>query len=194
MTGSAPELVVLLSPEGEAVGTAPKETVHHAATPLHLAFSVYLFDESGELLVTRRALHKATFPGVWTNSACGHPAPGEGLEDAVRRRVRQELGAEVAELRLVLPRFSYRAEMGGVVEWELCPVLVGRVARAVEPDPAEVESVEWVAWSAFAADVLEGRRTVSSWCREQVAELEALGAGPDDWPTGDAAALPPALG
>jgi isopentenyl-diphosphate delta-isomerase len=194
MTRPGPELVVLLSPEGEAVGTAPKETVHHAATPLHLAFSAYLFDDSGALLVTRRALDKATFPGVWTNSACGHPAPGEGLQDAVRRRVRQELGTEVADLRLVLPRFSYRAEMDGVVEWELCPVLVGRVGRAVGPDPAEVEDTEWVAWRDFAADVLAGRRSVSSWCREQVAELDALGPGPDDWPTGDAAALPPALG
>jgi isopentenyl-diphosphate delta-isomerase len=193
---AAEELVVLVSPDGEAIGTAPKATVHHADTPLHLAFSVYLLDDAGSLLVTQRALAKATFPGVWTNSACGHPAPGELVEDAVGRRARDELGLDVHGLRLVLPRFSYRAEMDGVVEWELCPVLVGRVrgvAPRPSPDPAEVEAAEWVPWREFAADVLAGRRDVSTWCREQVVELAVLGPEPMDWPTGDAAALPPAM-
>ena len=190
------ELVVLVSPEGEAIGTAPKASVHHADTPLHLAFSVYLFDDSGSLLLTRRALGKATFPGVWTNSACGHPAPGEALHDAVRRRVDDELGVVVGDLRLVLPRFSYRAEQDGIVELELCPVLVGRVAGtapAPHPDAAEVEATLWVSWSRFTEDVLGGRRTVSTWCREQVAELDALGPDPARWPTADPADLPAAL-
>jgi len=190
------ELVVLVSPDGEAIGTAPKATVHHADTPLHLAFSVYLLDDAGSLLVTQRALAKATFPGVWTNSACGHPAPGELVEDAVGRRARDELGLDVHDLRLVLPRFSYRAEMDGIVEWELCPVLVGRVSGVApppDPDPAEVEAAEWVPWREFAAEVLSGRRHVSTWCREQVAELAALGADPADWPTAAAAELPPAM-
>ena len=163
-----------MSPDGEAIGTAPKATVHHADTPLHLAFSVYLFDDAGSLLVTQRALGKATFPGVWTNSACGHPAPGEPVEDAVRRRARDELGLEVHDLRLVLPRFSYRAEMDGVVEWELCPVLVGRVGRGRtpgRPEPSEVEAAEWLPWDEFAADVLAGDARCSTWCREQVTEL-----------------------
>jgi isopentenyl-diphosphate delta-isomerase len=190
------ELVVLVSAAGEAIGTAPKATVHHADTPLHLAFSVYLFDDTGSLLVTQRALAKATFPGVWTNSACGHPAPGEPVEDAVGRRARDELGLEVHDLRLVLPRFSYRAEMDGVVEWELCPVLTGRVGGTTpgpRPDPGEVEEARWVPWVSFAADVLSGARPVSTWCREQVAELESLGPDPIAWPTADPADLPPAM-
>ena len=197
MTGTGPEeLVVLVSADGHATGTAPKATVHHADTPLHLAFSVYLFDDRGSLLVTRRARSKATFPGVWTNSACGHPAPGEPVEDAVLRRARDELGLGVRDLRLVLPRFSYRAEMDGTVEWELCPVLTGRVAGVAPepgPDPTEVEDVRWVEWEAFAADVLSGGRTVSTWCREQVAELDGLGPDPFVWPTADPADLPPAM-
>ena len=190
------ELVVLVSPDGRAIGTAPKATVHHADTPLHLAFSVYLFDDAGALLLTRRALDKATFPGVWTNSACGHPAPGERLHDAVRRRVSEELGVEALDLRLVLPRFSYRAEQDGVVEWELCPVLVGRVAGTaptIVPEPAEVGESVWVEWARFAADVLARRRAVSTWCREQVAELDALGPHPDAWPDADPAGLPEAV-
>ncbi|NUO34968.1 MAG: isopentenyl-diphosphate Delta-isomerase, partial [Dermatophilaceae bacterium] len=139
---------------------------------------------------------KATFPGVWTNSACGHPAPGEPLAGAVCRRVADELGLAVGDLRLVLPRFSYRAEQDGVVELELCPVLVGRVAGTApepRPDPAEVEAAEWLPWEEFAADVLAGRRRVSTWCREQVVELDALGPSPDQWPDADPADLPAAL-
>jgi len=187
------ERVVLLAPDGRALGSAAKRAVHHAETPLHLAFSTYLFDADDRLLVTRRALDKATFPGVWTNSVCGHPAPGERLEDAVARRAADELALEVDDLRLVLPRFAYRAETGGVVEWEMCPVLVGRAVGAPAPEPAEVDSSEWVPWVDFSADVLSGRREVSVWCREQVHALVALGPTPDTWPDADPADLPAAL-
>ena len=187
------ELVVLLSPDGEAIGTAPKATVHHAETPLHLAFSAYLFNDRGELLVTQRALDKATFPAVWTNSVCGHPAPGERLPDAVRRRAADELGLLVRDLRLVLPRFTYRAELGGVVEWEMCPVLAGHIDGAPDPDPAEVAATEWVSWTDFAGEVLDGSRPVSVWCREQVRALSDLGPEPRAWPGADPSHLPPAL-
>lgn len=190
---TAEELVVLLSPDGEAIGTAPKATVHHAETPLHLAFSAYLFNDRGELLLTQRALDKATFPGVWTNSVCGHPAPGERLPDAVRRRAADELGLDVRDLRLVLPRFAYRAEMDGIVEWEQCPVLVGRVDGDPAPNGDEVAATAWAGWDEFAGDVLAGRRPISSWSREQVEQLSRLGPEPDAWPTAEPADLPPAL-
>jgi isopentenyl-diphosphate delta-isomerase len=192
MTPAEEELVILLSEDGRDIGTAPKASVHHASTPLHLAFSCYLFDDEDRLLVTQRALDKATFPGVWTNSVCGHPAPGERLEDAVRRRAGDELGLQVRELRLVLPRFAYRAEMNGIVEQELCPLLVGRADGDPHPDPSEVAAFEWVDWSTFSADVRAGRE-ISVWCRLQVGQLASLGAGPDEWPTADEADLPPAL-
>lgn len=186
------EYVVLLDEEGRAIGTADKATVHTTETPLHLAFSCYLLDEAGRLLMTQRASSKATFPGVWTNSCCGHPAPGEAIDDAVRRRVRQELGVDALDVRLVLPEFRYRAVAAdGTVERELCPVFVARCDSpgAVAADPTEVDDHAWVPWAELRDDVLAGRREVSSWCVEQVTALPADLA---EAPAADTALLPPA--
>ena len=183
------EQVVLLDEEGRATGVADKHAVHHATTPLHLAFSCYVLDESGRLLVTRRALSKATFPGVWTNTCCGHPAPGEAIEDAVARRARQELGITLRDLRLVLPAFRYTALMdNGVLENEMCPVFTATSADDVRSDPAEVEEHRWEPWPEFRESVLAGR-DVSSWCREQVAGLPADLAAATGRPRSE---LPPA--
>lgn len=173
------EHVVLLSEDGQPIGTAPKSEVHHRDTPLHLAFSCYVFDPRGRLLLTRRAWSKKTWPGVWTNSCCGHPAPGEPADVAVRRRVRQELGIELTDLRAVLPAFRYRAVMeDGTVENEVCPVWVATCPTpdALAPDPDEVAEHDWTDWSKFREDVLAGTRDVSPWCRLQLA---ALGGRPD---------------
>ena len=117
------ESVVLLDEAGYASGTADKTAVHHAQTPLHLAFSCYLFNEAGQFLLTRRAESKRTWPGVWTNTCCGHPLPGEPMSGSVLRRLREELGIGAAKLALVLPRFRYQARMAnGVLENEVCPV------------------------------------------------------------------------
>jgi isopentenyl-diphosphate delta-isomerase len=185
------EKIVLLGPGGDALGTAPKLASHHRETPLHLAFSSYLVDETGRVLITQRAATKLTFPSVWTNSCCGHPAPGESLRDAVRRRVRTELGLAVDELTLVLPAFAYRATASnGVVENELCPVVRARATGPLRPDPAEVGAADWRTW----AECVElGRHPdASPWFREQLAELVPLG-DPLDWPEASAADLPPAL-
>jgi isopentenyl-diphosphate Delta-isomerase len=187
---AAPEQVVLLDEAGEAVGVADKSTVHHTDTPLHLAFSCYVFDGHGAVLLTRRATHKPTWPGVWTNSFCGHPAPGEDITEAGRRRATQELGVAVAGVRLLLPAFRYRAVMpDGVVENEMCPVFVATTGDPVAPDRDEVDAFEWVDWAAFRSSVLDGARPVSPWCVEQV---QALPADPVSAPAASVEALPAA--
>jgi isopentenyl-diphosphate delta-isomerase len=194
ITDTVTEQVVLLTETGESAGVTPKATVHTTDTPLHLAFSCYLFNTDGQLLLTRRALSKPTWPGVWTNSCCGHPAPGESLGDAVRRRLARELGIAVSEVTLVLPKFRYRAVMtNGMVENEMCPVFSAFTTDTdAAPAPDEVEGVQWVDWSDLVSDVLAGHRAISPWCLDQITELATLAADPRDWPTGDPADLPPA--
>jgi len=184
---------VLLDEDGRAVGTTPKAEVHHADTPLHLAFSCYAFDTDGRLLVTRRALSKPTFPGVWTNTVCGHPGPGEDLADAVIRRAHEELGLDLSDVRLVLPAFRYAATMpNGVRENELCPVFVAHAN--VDPAPArdEVEEWTWVPWTEFRDDVLNGSREVSPWCVEQVTALAKIESAEGTFAEADVQLLPPA--
>jgi len=160
---------------------------------LHLAFSCYLFDPAGRVLVTRRSHDKRTFPGVRTNSCCGHPSPGEGMGIAVRRRLRQELGIVPTKLDLILPTFRYRATAAdGTVENELCPVYRARTTDAqVTVHPTEVHDAWWMPWADFAAHV-DGTDPLSSWGAQQVEQLSSLGPDPFAWATGDLTLLPAA--
>jgi isopentenyl-diphosphate delta-isomerase len=190
---TAVEHVILLDETGNAIGLADKAAVHHEATPLHLAFSCYLFGADGQLLLSRRALTKRTWPGVWTNSCCGHPAQGEPLDASVRRRLRDELGVGVTAVDLVLPRFRYRAVMDdGVVENEMCPVFRAYTDDQPNPNPDEVEATRWTRWPQLIRQVSTGQLAISPWARLQLAELLTLGPRPDEWPVADTADLPPA--
>ena len=184
MTETDQDHVVLVDDQARPLGSAPRLSVHGPDTPLHQAFSLYLFDDEGRVLLTRRALGKATWPGVWTNACCGHPRPGEDLPTAVRRRLGEELGLAVEDLRMVLPDFRYRAvDASGVVENELCPVLVGRVVGDLSPDPEEVCEHAWVAWSDLVTAMRATPEVYSPWSVLQVPMLAAgstghpLGAG-----------------
>ena len=189
----AVEEIVLLNADDEAVGTAPKAASHHRDTPYHLAFSCYVVDTEGRVLITRRALSKRTFPGVWTGSCCGHPGPGEGLRDAVVRRLQDELGISGVSLTSVLPAFQYRAVAeDGTLENERCPVVRADVPAGtpVRRNPDEVEDAEWWTWRQCLD--LAGRPESSPWYRLQLEELVPLGE-PRDWPDACTATLPPAL-
>ncbi|MGP4021301.1 isopentenyl-diphosphate Delta-isomerase [Saccharopolyspora sp. 5N708] len=187
------EQVVLLDESGRSIGVEDKAAVHHQDTPLHLAFSCYVFNDQGEFLLTQRAHHKRTWPGVWTNTCCGHPAPEEDMRAAITRRLGEELGLSVRSLELALPGFRYRAVMpNGVVENEMCPVFVAFTEDSPEPNAEEVAETRWVDWKQFSTEVVSGEANVSPWCESQVRQLSELGAEPAHWRKGDPAMLPPA--
>ena len=172
---SSVDHVVLLNSDREPVGSAPRAYVHTRDTPLHLAFSLYVFNEAGEVLLTRRALTKTTWPGVWTNTCCGHPQPGEAPAVAARRRLWQELALVPLTLDLVLGDFSYRAvSPEGIVENELCPVFVATVDADPDPDLTEVVQWGWVSWESFRELTQRSPWAVSPW---SVLQVEALRAG-----------------
>ena len=166
------ELVVLCTEDGQPTGTASKMDTHSTSTPLHLAFSAWLFDGSGNLLLTRRALSKLTWPGVWTNSFCGHPGPDEAPEDAVVRRAREELGTTVTGIREVLPDFSYRAvDASGIVEYEVCPVYFAELDGELDPNPDEVCEYQWVSMEDLREAVARVPFIFSPWLVEELAQV-----------------------
>lgn len=168
--------VTLLAEDGTVLGALPKSDVHTSETPLHLAFSCHIRDHHGRILVTRRALSKQTWPGVWTNSFCGHPRPGEDMAAAVARRAFEELGVTLSDIRLVLPSFRYRAvDASGVVENEICPVHVAVLDGDLSVNPEEVAEWTWIEPADLVEAVARAPFAFSPWIREQLPLLRQIG-------------------
>ena len=169
------EHVVLVSSEDDDLGLAEKATVHTTETPLHRAFSLFLFNSRGELLLQQRAHHKKTWPGVWSNSVCGHPQRGESYTAAAQRRLSFELGLDISasEIQMMLPNYLYRYEHKGVVEHEYCPVLAVFADLEPSPNPEEVAETRWIPWQQFLSDIQQDN-DYSEWCVEEAQLLQAL--------------------
>lgn len=171
--------VVLLDDEGRAIGTAPKRSVHGTDTPLHLAFSCHVLNRDGEVLVTRRALGKRTWPGVWSNSFCGHPRPAEPVIAAVRRHADFELGLSLTDLELALPLFRYRAtDANGIVEHEVCPVYTAHTDEEPVLNPLEVVDAHWVEPGALAMAIDATPWAFSPWLVLQAPQLHLFETAP----------------
>lgn len=167
--------VVLLDDHGNRIGTAAKSSVHTLDTPLHLAFSCHVIDDEGRVLVTRRAISKLTWPGVWTNSFCGHPLPDEDPLEAVHRRAEFELGLAITNVELALPHFRYRAvDASGIVEHEICPVYTARASGELALNPLEVAESRWVDPAHLAASLTATPWAFSPWLVLQAAQLPLL--------------------
>ena len=165
------EHVILVDDDNMIIGQAPKLATHHAETPLHRGFSLFLFNSQGLLLLQQRAACKKTWPLIWSNSVCGHPMLGETTLAAARRRLLFELGMQAEELLVCVENFRYRAELHGIVENEWCPILVGRTGDVPIPNPEEVEAVRWTPWQDFFAEVKAHPDHYSPW---SVQEVECL--------------------
>lgn len=160
---SKAEQVILVDERDRELGFAEKLAAHRAGA-LHRAFSVFVFDARGRLLLQKRAAAKYHSGGLWSNTACGHPRPGEATATAARRRLREEMNFE-CELREAF-KFIYRAGVGGaLVEHEFDHVFVGEHADDPAPDTAEVESWKWIALDDLRRDLAREPQIFSAWLK-----------------------------
>ncbi|GAA4058383.1 isopentenyl-diphosphate Delta-isomerase [Streptomyces shaanxiensis] len=176
-------LLELVDENGVTIGTAEKLAAHQPPGQLHRAFSVFLFDAHGRLLLQQRALGKYHSPGVWSNTCCGHPYPGEAPFAAAARRTYEELGVSpslLAEAGTV--RYNHPDPDSGLVEQEYNHLFVGMVQAPLRPDPEEVGSTAFVT----SAELTErhAKDTFSSWfmtvldaARPAIRELTGPSAG-----------------
>jgi isopentenyl-diphosphate delta-isomerase len=154
-------MLVLVDETDRELGTDEKLAVHVRGV-LHRAFSIYLFNSKGQLLLTRRAAGKYHSGGLWTNTCCGHPRPGEAIHSAARRRLREETGIDCELSRGF--QFIYRAELaGGLIEHELDHVFVGTYEGEPDLDPNEADAYEWVEPQALVRDVKARPQKYSVW-------------------------------
>jgi isopentenyl-diphosphate delta-isomerase len=176
-------LLELVDEDGNTIGTAEKLAAHQPPGQLHRAFSVFLFDEQGRLLLQQRALGKYHSPGVWSNTCCGHPYPAEAPFAAAARRTYEELGVSpslLAEAGTV--RYNHPDPESGLVEQEYNHLFVGMVQASLHPDPEEVGDTAFVT----AAELMErhAKDPFSAWfmtvldaARPAIRELTGPSAG-----------------
>jgi len=167
-------------PTGEV---SEKLAAHNANTKLHAAFSCYVFNKKGQFLVTQRANSKKVWPGVWTNSFCGHPKPKESREDAIKRRAEYELGMKVKDITLIVPKYIYKTPpYNGIIEHEFCPIYVAFIDGPLTPNKDEVENYKWVAWDWYSEQLKNDTNDYSNlsspkapvwswWCKDQFSEI-----------------------
>lgn len=158
------EFVVLVTPEDQEIGEMEKLQAHKMGL-LHRAFSVFVFNEDGEILLQQRALSKYHSPGQWTNSCCSHPRKDEAYNQAAMRRMKEELGLEI-ELK---PAFSfiYYADVGkGLYEHELDHVFTGKWSgEEINFNPKEVMAIRWIHPKNLDKEIRENPENFTPWFR-----------------------------
>jgi isopentenyl-diphosphate delta-isomerase len=157
------ERVVLVDGDDRAVGTEEKLAAHRAGL-LHRAFSIFVFRRSGELLLQRRSRAKYHSGGLWSNTCCGHPRPGEALAEAARRRLSEEMGFDCPLTGVSVVRYSAALDHD-LVENEIDHVLTGTYDRDPAPDPDEAEEWRWVELPALRASLAARPERFTVWLR-----------------------------
>jgi isopentenyl-diphosphate delta-isomerase len=177
---AAEERVVLVDEQDRPLGTAGKLAAHLGEGRLHRAFSVFLFDASGRMLIQQRAAEKYHFASLWTNACCSHPRPGEPVEVAARRRVREELGLGVEPVRLFSLLYTARDPASGLIERELDHVFAGRFEAIPRPCRSEVSAVSSWEVGALMRACEQTPERFTPWFRLAMRELEERGHF-DEW-------------
>lgn len=157
------EEVVLVDENDREAGSAGKLAAHEGGGTLHRAFSVFVFDTGGRLLLQHRAEGKYHFAGLWTNTCCGHPRPGETVEAAASRRLWEEMGIKPALTRVT--SFVYEASdpESGLTEREYDHVFRGCHEDTPTPDPAEVSAWVWISPEELTRDLAESPGSYTPW-------------------------------
>jgi isopentenyl-diphosphate delta-isomerase len=171
-----PEQVVLVDGHDRAIGTAEKLFAHRCGL-LHRAFSAFVFDAAGRMLLQRRALSKYHSPGLWSNTVCSHPGPGEPTDAAASRRLVEELGF-ACPLEPAFA-FTYRVELEpGLWEHEYDHVFIGQWDGAPRPDPAEVLDWSLIEPARIRRELAARPDRFTYWFRIAFAELDRRGLLP----------------
>ncbi|GAA4669256.1 MULTISPECIES: isopentenyl-diphosphate Delta-isomerase [Streptomyces] len=182
-SAAQPIMLELVDEDGNTIGTAEKLSAHQAPGQLHRAFSVFLFDDRGRLLLQQRALSKYHSPGVWSNTCCGHPYPDEPPFVAAARRTGEELGAAPLLLREAgRVRYNHPDPASGLVEQEYNHLFAGLIGTDLRPDPEEIADTAFV--TPDELDKLRAERTFSAWfmdvldtARPTIREITGAAAG-----------------
>ncbi|MDJ0865116.1 MAG: isopentenyl-diphosphate Delta-isomerase [Myxococcota bacterium] len=167
------EEVILVDEQDRALGSAEKHAAHRDGGRLHRAFSIFIFDANGRMLLQHRSRKKYHFGGKWTNACCGHPRPGEQLEAAAHRRLRQELGFDTELRRALGFLYSARDEVSGLTEREFDHVFVGRFDGEPRPDPEEASAVRWVTREELERELREQAEQFTPWFPDAYQRLVA---------------------
>ena len=169
-TNEYEEEVILVDKHDFEQGTMKKMEAHKNGGTLHRAFSVFVFNTKGELLLQRRALHKYHSGGLWTNTCCSHPRPGETVREAGHRRLEEEMGMQCKLVELF--SFEYKAELdGGMTEWELDHVLLGLSDKEPSINEEEVAEFKYMPLDDIDEDLNKNPQNYTEWfkiCFERV--------------------------
>jgi isopentenyl-diphosphate delta-isomerase len=167
---SEQEQLILVDREDREVGYLSKADAHDGKGVLHRAFSLFLFNDDGQLLLQQRAPDKRLWGGFWSNSCCSHPRRGESLDIATRRRLREELNFET-ELEHVY-WFCYEARFGAAgSENELCHVYLGRASADVYPNDSEIAAIRYLGPDQLEEEFATRPGTLTPWFRQEWREL-----------------------
>lgn len=157
------EYVVLVDAMDEPVGTMEKMEAHVKAI-LHRAFSVFIFNEKGELMLQQRALSKYHTPGLWTNTCCSHPREGENTDDAAHRRMVEEMGFDCDFEEAFT--FTYKADVGqGLTEHEFDHVFIGHSDKLPAINPEEVNDWKYMKLEDIKSDMKANPSSYTVWFR-----------------------------
>lgn len=163
---SKKEEVVLVDKDNNVLGTMLKTEVHKEETPLHRAFSTFIFNKKKELLLQQRSKKKKTWPLVWSNSCCGHPGLNESNIEAAKRRIKEELGISIDNIEEIA-YYRYKFSRDGIMENEICPILTGTTDKELNINKNEIETYKWIKWEDFLKEIEDNRDKYSPWCIEQ---------------------------